>query len=175
KLVVFGGGHNGGILSRSLCYTSCVPEGKHVGQKDDTQICICEPHLIALRGSVKHVKSFDTLEQKKGKKHSIRLPSLNLVYTLRDEERRGEKRNGSSEIKRQRKIEKRRKRKRERQTEGASFEKSLMESLGSGMAKCLAKQRGFVNKRVNVIKCYICDKPDKGWKGQQNDEEMTGV
>ncbi|KYN09408.1 hypothetical protein ALC57_18470 [Trachymyrmex cornetzi] len=37
QLVVFGGGLNGGILSGSLCYTSCVPEGKHVGQKDDTR------------------------------------------------------------------------------------------------------------------------------------------
>jgi len=40
-LVVFGGGLNGGILSRSLCYTSCVPEGKHVGQKDDTRENFC--------------------------------------------------------------------------------------------------------------------------------------
>ncbi|EGI67510.1 hypothetical protein G5I_03903 [Acromyrmex echinatior] len=245
QLVIFGGGLNGGILSRSLCYTSCVPEGKHK--------CIYEPLLIALRGSTKGEASTLSNKKKKRKKHSIRLPSLNLVYTLRDslgspmgrfttkavektgislsprlenssllalaalnfalsaisrnrhvkraaasalgaqycalyflppeelravsrrrrgrakerrgEERRGEKRSGASEIKRQRKDreeEEKKERKREGQTEGASFEKSLMESLGSGMAKCLAKQRGFVNKRVSVIKCYIHDKLDKG-------------
>lgn len=31
----------GGILSGSLCCTSCVPEGKHVGQKDDTRENSC--------------------------------------------------------------------------------------------------------------------------------------
>lgn len=41
QLVVFDGGLNGGHISGSLCCTSCVPEGKHVGQKDDTRENSC--------------------------------------------------------------------------------------------------------------------------------------